>query len=215
MRNGIRAVALVGGTAAVVIGLAAPATFATTTTTTTWTVSPGGTWSGSQSGNFKLTDTTTGKSITCLDHATGSFKTGTGLRGARIGSITSLTFTSCKLPHGTVVTLTAGNVPWFLNAVTFKSSVKGGTTIGPVKGIHVTIAGTTCNATVDGSSATANDGSSLSHYHNSLVKLKIEPLQSNLHAYGVTGCTSVLNNGDPITFDGAYLVSPAQTITSP
>jgi len=213
MRKGIRTVALVGGAAAVVIGLAAPATFATTTTT--WTVSPGGTWDGSQSGNFKLTDTTTGKSITCLDHATGSFKSGTGLRGARIGSITSLAFTSCTLPHGTAVTLTASDLPWFLNAVTFKPTVKGGTTIGPVKGIHVTITGISCNATVDGSGATANDGSSLFHYHNSLAKLKIEPLQSNLHAYNVTGCTSAINNGDPITFDGAYIVSPAQTITSP
>ena len=99
--------------------------------------------------------------------------------------------------------------------MSFKPTVKGGTTAGPVKGIHVTIAGTSCNATVDGSGATSNDGSSLFHYHNSLVKLKIEPLQSNLHAYGVTGCTSVLNNSDPITFDGAYLMSPPQTITSP
>ena len=212
MRSGIRSVALAGGAAAVVIGLA-PATFATTALT--WTVSPGGAWAAVQSGKFTLTDTTTGQSLTCLDHTTGSFKTGTGLPGGRLGSITSLTLTSCKLPDRSAVTLTAGDFPWFLNAVNYKPGVKGGTSVGHVKGIHATIAGTSCDATVDGSSATANDGSTLFHYHNSLVKLKIEPLQSHLHAYGVTGCTGVLNNGDPITFDGAYLVTPAQTITSP
>jgi len=213
MRNGIRAVALIGGAAAVVIGLAAPAALATTATT--WTVSPGGAWSGVQSGHFTITDTTTEKSLTCHNRADGSFKSGTGLGGARLGAITALTFTSCKLPGGAAFTLTAGDLPWHLNAHTYKPAVKGGTTVGTVTGIHATIGGKRCNATIDGSGATANDGSSLFHFHNSLSKLKIEALQSNLHAYGVTGCTGVINNGDPITFSGAYLLSPAQTITSP
>jgi hypothetical protein len=213
MRKGIRAVALIWGAAAVVIGLAAPATFATTATT--WSVSPGGTWSGVQSGFFTIMDTTTGKSLVCHHQADGSFKSGAGLRGYRIGSITSLTFSLCKLPGGAAFTLTPGNLPWHLTAKTYKPAVKGGTTIGTVTGIHATIGGRRCNATIDGSGATANDGSSLIHFHNSLSKLKIEARQSNLHAYGVTGCTSVINNGDPITFSGAYLLSPAQTITSP
>jgi hypothetical protein len=213
MRKGIGAVALVVGASAVVIGLAAPATFATTAMT--WTVSPGGAWSGVQSGKFTISDTTTGKSLTCLNHAAGSLQPGTGLSGAGIGSITSLTFTSCKLPGGAAFTLTAGDLPWQLNAQTYLPAIRGGTTVGTVTGIHATIGGRRCNATVDGSTATANDGSSPIHFHNTLAKLKIEPLGSNLHAYGVTGCTGVINNGDSIMFAGAYLLSPAQTITSP
>jgi hypothetical protein len=167
------------------------------------------------SGKFKLTDTTSGKTLECRNHATGTFKSGSGLRGTGIGSITALTFSLCTLPAGGTVTLTAGNLPWHLNAMTFDASITSGTTTGTVSGIHVTIAGRRCSATVDGSSATANDGSTQIHYHNSLDKLKIRTELSTLHVYGVTGCTGFMSSGDAVTFSSAYKLSPAQTITQP
>src|SRR3954464_863327 len=71
----------------------------------TWTVTSGGTISGTlKSGtNAVLKDTTTNQSITCtVASAGGSVPNGTGLSGTGIGSITSATFgtssTKCSGP---------------------------------------------------------------------------------------------------------------------
>jgi hypothetical protein len=195
-----------------VIGLAAAPSFATTVTT--WSVSPGGKWTGAQSGNFTLADTTTGYSIVCANtQAVGSFKSGHTLPGAGIGSITSISFTNCT--HGTrAFTVTVGNLPWTLNAVSYAPATTMGTTTGTVSRMHATISAGTCHATVDGTSAIANDGRTQIHFHNSLSKLKIRTQLSNLHLYGVTGCTR-LTSGDAVTIASAFLLTPAQIITSP
>jgi hypothetical protein len=204
---------LTAGAAALAVGLTASASLATTAAT--WTVTPGGTWNGTMSGKFKLTDTASAKAIVCRNHAAGSFNSGSGLAGADIGSISTLTFSLCTLPGGAKVTLTAGNLPWNLTAQTYNPSITAGTTTGIVTGIHATISGRNCSATVDGSSATANDGSTQVHYHNSLAKLKIRTQPSTLHVYNVTGCAGFMSSGDAITLSSAYLLSPAQTITQP
>jgi hypothetical protein len=214
MRKGLGAIVSAGGAVALVIGLAASPSFATNVTT--WSVAPGGSWTGIQSGHFTLADTTAGNSLVCTHtKAAGSFKSGHGLPGAGIGSITSVSFTSCTGPSGLTFTMTAGNLPWALNAVSYDPAITSGTTTGTVSGIHATISGRRCHATVDGTSGTANDGQTEIHFHNSLSKLTIRTQLSNLHLYGVTGCLSLIKSGDAVTFHSAYKVSPAQTITAP
>lgn len=195
------------------IGLAATPSFATTPT---WSVTPGGSFTGTQSGSFTLADTTTGNSIVCTHtKAAGTLKTGTRLSGTGIGSITSISFTSCTGLGGLTLTISTRGLPWTLNADTYNGALDGGTTTGTLNGIHVKITGTGCSATVNGSSVSATDGQTQIHFHNSLSKLKIRDTASNLHFYKVTGCGSMIANGDAVTFSSAYRVSPGQTITSP
>jgi len=213
MRNRIGAIVSTGGAVALMIGLAATPSFATTPT---WTVGPGGSFTAAQSGKFTLIDTTTGNSLTCATtHGKGRFKTGSGLSGIDIGRLTAATFTGCSGTGGLTFTMTASHFPWMLSASTYDPATTGGLTVGTVSGIHAVISGTSCSATVDGTSATANDGQAEIHFHNSLDKLKISNNASNLHVYNVTGCSSLIKSGDPITFSSAYLLTPTQTISSP
>jgi hypothetical protein len=52
-------------------------------------------------------------------------------------------------------------------------------------------------------------------YTNSTHKLKVLASGGTLHVWNVSGCAGLINSGDATTFVGTYLVSPAQTITSP
>jgi hypothetical protein len=215
VRKTLTAIISTAAAVTLVTGLAAAPSLATTTPST-WTVSPGGKWTGRGSGDFVLADRSTHKKLVCTQtHAAGEFKSGSGLPGTDIGTVSALTFASCKLPNGASFTVTAGDLPWHLNAVKYSSSVKGGTTTGTVTGIHAKISASSCSATIDGTSATAGDGSTLMHYHNSLKKLKVEAQSSTLHAYDVTGCTGALETGNAVTVTFGYVLSPAQKITSP
>jgi hypothetical protein len=211
MGKRIGAIVMTVGTAALAAGLSAAPSFAATATT--WSVSPGGTVKLIPSGRFTLTDTVSGKSLVC-GHTNGSatFKSGRGLSGAGIGSITALTFASCTGPNAQAFTVKAGHLPWKLNAQTYNPAITGGLTTGTVTGIHATLSASGCHATVDGTSATAGNGKTQIHYHNSLAKLKIRTDGSNLHAYNASGCAGLIKSGDAITFSIAYIVSPAQKI---
>lgn len=210
----MRAILSAAGTAALLAGLGATPSFAATAAT--WTVSPGGTVTMTPSGHFTLTDTTTGKVLTCAHtKGSGKFKSGSGLPGSNIGAVTAVSFSNCTGPSGLTFTMTPGHLPWTLDATSYNPAITAGTTTGAISGIHATLSGTSCHATVDGSSATANDGTATIHYHNSLAKLKIRTQGSTLHFYGVTGCKALIHSGDALTFSGAYNVAPAQTISSP
>ena len=104
-----------------------------------------------------------------------------------------------------------GHLPWKLNASSFKSGV----TTGTITGIHATLSGPACTATVDGTGASANNGKVKVTYTNSTGKLKVLASGGNLHVYNVSGCAGQINNKDATTFTGTYTVSPKQTITSP
>jgi hypothetical protein len=203
---------LTAGTAALAVGLSATSSFATTATT--WKISPGGTVTLVKSGHFTLHDITTGHSLVCVHtRGAGRFKSGRGLPGAHIGSVTALSFSGCTGPGGPTFTMTPRHLPWTLNADTYNPAITAGLTTGTITGIHATLSGTRCRATVDGTSAVADNGSTQIHYHNSLAKLKIRTQHSNLHFYRVSGCRGLIKSGDAITFSIAYLVAPKQTIT--
>jgi hypothetical protein len=203
---------LMAGAVALAVGLSAAPSLAATATT--WKVSPGGAVTLAKSGSFKLQDVTTGHSLACRHTAgTGRFKSGSGLPGAGIGSITALSLSDCTGPGGLPVTMTLSHLPWTLNADSYNPAITAGLTTGTISGIHATFSRNGCSATMDGTSATADNGRTQIHYHNSLAKLKIRTQDSNLHFYNVHGCGGLINSGDAITFAIAYLVSPKQTIT--
>src|SRR5215472_2504969 len=114
-------VLFLGAAIAGVIGLsAAPAVAAT------WTVKPGGPTTAT-SGKATLTDTRSGVSLSCASSkGAATLKSGSGLSGTGIGSITSLAFTSCTGPGGLMFTVTNSHFPWSLNAVSFNSTTSTG-----------------------------------------------------------------------------------------
>ena len=212
MGKRIGAMLLTAGTVALVAGLSITPSLATTAMT--WKVSPGGAVTLVKSGFFTLQDITTGHSLVCT-HANGAarFKSGNGLRGTGIGSLTALSLSDCTGPGSLSVTVTPGHLPWTLSADTYDPAITAGLTTGAVNGIHATVSGAKCHATVDGTSAAADNGTTQLHYHNSLAKLKIRTQHSNLHFYQVSGCRGLFKSGDAITLASAYLLTPTQTIT--
>jgi hypothetical protein len=205
---------MTAGAAALAIGLGATASLATTTST--WTVTPGGSWTGVKSGDFTLTDTTSNMAIVCVHtKAAGTLTSGTGLSGTGIGSISSIAISRCKGPGSAVFKVHGRNLPWSISANSYNPAITNGTTTGTLSGIHFVILGTGCTAVVDGTSASAKDGATEIHYHNSLAKLKIRTEASNLHLYNVVGCTGVFTGGDAVTISAAYKLTPTHTISSP
>src|ERR1051326_4026838 len=82
------------------IGLGAGSAIAAASTGTaaTWTVKPGGAITA-KAGVTTLTDTKTGSKLTCQSSSgKGSLKSGKGLSGTGIGSITALSFSTCTGP---------------------------------------------------------------------------------------------------------------------
>ena len=203
---------LMAGAVALAAGLSAPPAVAAAATT--WKVSPGGSITLAKSGHVTVQDVTTGHSLAC-GHTTGTgrFKSGSGLAGVGIGSITALSLSDCTGPGGDPTTVKLSHLPWTLNADTYDPAITGGLTTGTISGIHAAFSRPGCSATVDGTSATADNGRTQIHYHNSLAKLKIRTQDSNLHFYNVHGCGGLINSGDPVTMAIAYLVSPKQRIT--
>lgn len=126
--------------------------------------------------------------------------------------ITSITFTSCTGPLG--ITFTASVTgPFPLNAASYNSST--GVTSGSISKIHGALSSSFCSATIDGSSATADNGSVNVTYTNSNDHLQVVTTGSTLHIYNVSGCFGLIKNGDSATFAGTYTISPGQTVTSP
>jgi len=208
MRKRVGATLFTAGAAALAIGLGTTTSFAATAVT--WSVSPGGSISGS-AGTTVLKDKTSGTTVTCSTSTmTGSLKSGKGLAGKGIGTVTSVTFNNCTV-LGQTVSLASGTVAWKLNAASYTSGVTHGT----ITGIHLAISSSVCSATIDGTSGTAHNGLVKITYTNSTHKLKILAAGDNLHVYNVNGCLGVIANGDSGSITGSYAVSPAQKITSP
>jgi hypothetical protein len=206
MRKPISAALLTLSAGALALGLGATSAFAAATTT--WSVSPGGSISGS-AGTTTLTDTTSGLAITCKTSTlTGSLKSGTGLKGFGLGHITNVAFNNCSV-DGFTLSISSGTVKWPLNAVTYNATT--GVTHGTITKIHVTVSSSACSLVIDGTGATADNGRVSIAYTNSTHKLAILP-KGNLHVYNVNGCLGAVSNGDAGTIKAGYSVTPAQTI---
>jgi hypothetical protein len=209
MRKPVSAVLLTLTSAALAFGLTATSTFAATTRAT-WTVKPGGATTGT-AGTTKVTDKTSGLTVTCTSSTfTGSFKSGSGLSGTGLGTITALNFTNCTV-DGITLSLSSGPVTYSINGASYASGVAHGT----ISKIHFAISSSECSAVIDGTSGTAHNGKVKFTYTNKTGVLKIITTGSTLHVYNVNGCLGAISNGDAGNITGSYKSSPAQTITSP
>ena len=210
MRTYLGSLLLAAGAAALAVALSA--TSSSAVTATGWSVSPGGSFTGKQSGKVTITDTVTTRSVVCATAAAGGrFRSGTGLPGAGIGTLTSFSLTDCASSGGKAFTVKADALPWSLNAVKYIPAKT--TTYGTLTKMHLTLAATGCSATIDGTSATSDNGSVVIHIHNTPSKLKLEAAGGTLHVYVSGSCAGPFRNGDAVTLSSAYLISPAQTIT--
>jgi len=210
MRKRLTAI-LVSGGAAAAIGLGTTAALASSINAT-WTVSPGGSITSSGSGQVK--DSTTGTTAKCTSISlNGTLKSGSGLSGTGLGSVTSASFSGCTI--GTIgVNVAVHGLPWSLNALKYNST--SGVTTGNVKGIDLVATTTGCSATLDGTAAGANNGVTGITYTNSTGKIKLTSGSgANLHSWGVVGCFGLVNNGDVQKASGTLTVTPMQKISSP
>jgi hypothetical protein len=205
MRKPFSAALLTLSAAGVALALSATSASAATGP---WTVSPGGSISGS-AGTTTLTDTTSGLSISCTSSTlTGTLKSGSGLAGAKIGTVTDVAFNNCSV-DGLTLSISSGAVTWPLNAVSYKNGVTHGT----ITTIHVTVSSSECSLVIDGTSGSAHNGKVKITYSNKTHKLAISPKGGNLHVWDVSGCLGAVSNGDSGTIKSSYAVTPAQTIT--
>ena len=196
--------------AASVVGLAAAPALAATT----WTVKPGGAIKGT-AGTTVVTDSTNGLSVNCTSSvAKGTLKSGSGLAGKGIGTVTSFAFTGCTVSGITVAVTIKGTMP--LNANSFNATTKVASM--SITKIHGTfnVSAISCSATVDGTGATAHNGVVKATFSNKTDVLKVLTTGGNLHLFNVSsGCAGAINNNDAVNFTGSYKLAPKQTITSP
>jgi hypothetical protein len=186
------------------------ATSSLAVTTATWTVMPGGRSSGSSS-SFVMKDTKTGGAFACSSSSlSATFKSGSGLPGSDLGSVTSISATRCDAPAG--YGFTFSDLPYVFSA----SSYSSGTTTGRITGIHAMGTGPGCTFVMDGTGATADNGHMVVTYSNSTGDVQFSS-GGNLHFYDVSGCYGLLGSGDYANpdFTQPYKLSTKQTITSP
>ena len=209
MRKRLTAVLLGGGAAALALGFGASTAMASSVAST-WTVKPGG--SASTSGSGQVKDAKTGTIAKCTSiKMSGTLKSGSGLSGAGIGTITTASFTGCTIAT-VAITVTVHGLPWKLNAASYNSAT--GVTSGTISGIDLVATAPGCSATLDGTAAGANNGITNATYTNSTGKIKLLG-SGNLHSYAVSGCFGLVNNGDVQKASGTETVTPKQTVTSP
>jgi len=145
-----------------------------------------------------------------------TYKSGSGLSGTKIATITSATFSNCTGPAGLALTVTGsalGTCPWYRNAVSYKA--KSGVAQFVIHCVHVVVSGPGCVAVIDGTGGSVFNGTFDIEYTESLATLKLLPTGGNLHFWNVSGCLGLIANGDVVTFGASYKFSPRQTITSP
>ena len=167
MRKRLAAALVSGG--AIVLSLSLGATTASATSANTWTVSPGGSLSGT--GTAQVKDTKTGTVAKCKTiKLAGTLKKGKGLSGTGIGSVTKASFSGCTIATISItVTIGQGSLPWKVNALSYK----GGVSTGDIVGVDLVATAPGCSATLDGTAAGANNGTTKITYTNSTGKLAL------------------------------------------
>ena len=207
--KGLGRALVISAATASVIGLAAAPALAAAT----WTVKPGGSFTGAAT-KATVTDSTKGLSLTCTSStAKGSLKSGSGLAGTGIGTVSSFAFSSCTAGASVKVSVVGAS----LNATAYSTVTKvAKLTITKFHGTFTVSILPGCSATVDGTSATAHNGLVKATFSNGTDTLKVLATGGNLHLYKPTsGCGTAFSNGDAVNFTAGYKLTPKQTITSP
>lgn len=204
-----RRILVTGAATAATIGASAGIALAVAIT---FTISPGGAITA-KAGKTTLKDTKTGSTLSCSSSSSsGTLKSGKGIGGTNLGSITKLSFSNCVGPLGLTFTVANKHFPWTLSGTSYNAT--SGTTTGFISGIESQLTGPSCSAFVAGTSATT-PGKVKVTYTNGTGVLKVLPTGGTLHVWKVSGCAGLINTGDATQFSGSYTVSPKQKITSP
>ena len=183
---------------------------------TTWTVRPGGPVS-LKSGLLALDDRATGTMLTCTSaKMSGTLKSGSGLPGAGIGSLTAVSVSGCS-PAGMTFAVTAAGLPWQVSFSSYDAA--NGVVTGRASHVRFRVKSVSglvgCHAVIDGTSGTASDGVVKFTYTDRTAVLRTLTTGGNLHYYSVIGCDGLFHTGDPVAAGAAFTVSPEQAITSP
>ena len=211
MRKGLFPVLSTG---VIVLALGLGTSAATATTTTTWTISPGGTVTGT-AGKTIVTDTRSTAQLVCTSSSVGAtLKSGTGQINP-LGQITAVAYNGCTFSGagGSITASASSSNPWHLRGMTYSSGVTHGKITNMQGSFSITGPLGTCSGTFAGTTATT-PGSVRATYNNGTGVLTTSG--GNVHAWNVTGnCLGNIATGDAVTIVGQYAISPAQTITSP
>lgn len=182
---------------------------ASATAQATYTVTPGGPFTA-HSGDTQLG--VPNAVLVCTDSdAAGTLKSGSGLDGAGIGTINSLTFTDCSVAGLLFDVDTSITLPWDLN-ITGADPGNPDRVLGSITGIVAKIADQDgiCTATFAGPGGPTDEGEVTGYFDNATSQLVVQ--DGNLTAHDAN-CLGIINNGDHAAFTGTYDVSPPQTIT--
>jgi hypothetical protein len=171
----------------------------------TWTVTPGGAFTGTASTTvLKIQES--GVQLTCRSAgARGTAKSGSGLSNP-LATLPAggVTFNTCSGPFGLTFTVTHVGT-WNLNGSTYSAGV----TTGTLTNINANINGPGCQASVTGTVAAT--------YTNSTHVLAVVPNFTLLINFvsASNNCLGLIVQGQHASFNGAFTINPAQTITSP
>jgi hypothetical protein len=178
-----------------------------------WTVTPGGAITGT-SGQAVLQDEDTGSSIICTRSTTaGSLKSGNGLPGAGIGSLTSVSFSDCAGPTGltfVIQTSASKQNPWRLNAKSYAPA--SGQTNGTITNIMATLTSQQCSATLAGPAASTPGTAEVTYTNRSNQLQLLSRSGGTIHIWNVSGCSGLFDNGDTMYCKIVYKIQPRQTI---
>jgi hypothetical protein len=207
MRRRVAHVLLAGAAVAATVIAGAGSASADPITPSSWTVSPGGTINAT-AGTTVLTDQNTQVQLTCDSSSVtnGTLETsGTG-SPAQLGTLPegSVGFQNCSGPFGLTFDVThIGD--WALNGATFDPDT--GITTGTLTNITANLSGFACNATVTGTVNVTYDNNS------GVLTVLPDPTLTVSSVDPANDCFGLIATGDTSTFDGAYTVSPSQTIS--
>jgi hypothetical protein len=193
---------------AATIGLGATMALAASATLTA-KVTNGGSYTA-KSSNTVLTDN--GVSVTCTSStASGTIPTKTYTNATTpitVGTSAKLSFSGCTGPLG-AVTVKVNKLPYKVQADS-KTNSKGQTD-GMVAGANTSVSMTGCSFKVTG--AAPGYYTNGSHTLNLTPTLPNKPLnKAQLTISGVSGCATLVHNGDHPAYKGTYTISRAIVI---
>ena len=207
MRGRVTRILLTGVAAATAIVLGAGQASADPITPSSWTASPGGLVNGT-AGQTVLNDVDSGTQLTCDSSTATNAVVETSATGSPARLVTlpqgSIGFQNCSGPFG--LTFDVEQVgDWHLNGETFDPVT--GVTSGLLADIEANLTGFSCDATVTGSLTGSYDNNTGVLTGLPTPTLTISRVDPNNNCFGL------ISEGDHSTFDGAYSISPHQTIT--
>jgi hypothetical protein len=197
-----------GGAAVLMAALGATAAAASGT----WTVQPGGSIQAKAHLFFTIHDDSDFQTILCATTFSGALQSGSGLPGAGVGSLSAVSFRKCQIGSRRYA-VQAVDLPWQVNFSRYNAAK--GVARGTISHIRITESADGCSFVIAGPTV-GSPGRNAFRYANSTGRLFMVNPSGNMHFYGVsTGCHGAFHDGDSVSLQSRYTLSPKQAITSP